>query len=378
MSQHHSARALRNGLAKLRLLALVLLLAMVGAACSADGSVELTTAGRAVATGEQNTAGASAGADEAGTDGADTAAVPVDDAEPVATSATGALGSGDVVAFQATPAFLAYAADQVEAADSFRFEFFQDITGSALMEMGSRSEPFMTGESSGTTMQMRMDLSSMLGNMPLPGLDADADLSMNMITDETSMFLNAPLFQAMLSPDGATIPGLEWMATIASGWGRIDLDELVGGDVLDQFGMASAADSTQLLTMLDSVGDVLDGGESAVRGEPTRVVYATINLADMTDVIGDDASVDIPADMLDSLPPVSMEVHIDASNYVRRISYTIDMAAMMPEGEGALGADMVMWQQIDFFDFGQPIEIAVPAGAEDITQDFAQLAALGG
>ena len=50
---------------------------------------------------------------------------------------------------------------------------------------------------------------------------------------------------------------------------------------------------------------------------------------------------------------------------------------MIPAEQSA-GMNMVMWQQLDFFDFDEPIEVVPPIGAVDITDDFGMLAGLGG
>ena len=285
------------------------------------------------------------------------------------------------VAFAATPSFLAYAAEQVEAADSYRFEMFQDIDG-GLLSMGSRNTPLMVGATSGNTARIDMDLGSMMGGMAMLGLGNDADMTMNIIVDSEAMYLNAPFFASIMQLDPNASAAMPWLDTVASGWGRIDIATLGGDDAVgalgDSFGMG-ASDATELLSVLDSVGEVLDGGSSEVRGVPTRVAYATVAFQDLMQASGSSADdFGLPADALDNMLPISVEVHLDEATRVRRLEYAIDLGSMLSAEESMRGMDMNMWQRIDFTDFGEAVDIVVPVGAPDITAEFAELAELGG
>ncbi len=290
--------------------------------------------------------------------------------------------SNTTVAFTATPSFLAYAAEQVEAAESYRFEMFQEIDG-GLFDMGSRNTPLMVGATSGETARIDMDLGTMLGGLGMLGLGNDGDLSMNMIIDGETMYLNAPFFASIMQMDPTAAASMPWLDTVASGWGSIDMTTLDGGDdavgaIGDSFGMGTS-DATELLSMLDSVGEVLDGGTSEVRGTPTRVAYATVAVQDLMEASGSSADeFGLPADALDQALPISVEVHVDDANRIRRLEYLMDLGSMLSAEESMRGMDMSMWQRIDFVDFGDAVDIAVPVGAPDITAEFAELAELAG
>lgn len=361
---------------------LVALLALTASACASTASVTIFAEGEQAATADDLTGAAVPGTnstgdlDDAAAKGSDTDVAGATD-DGVDRTAT----SNSSVAFAATPSFLAYAAEQVEAADSYRFEVFQDIDG-GLLSMGSRTTPLMVGAISGNTARMDMDLGSMMGGMAMLGLGSDGDMTMNIIVDGETMYLNAPFFAAMAQLDPTVSAAMPWIDTVASGWGRIDVATVGGDDAVgalgDSLGMG-ASDATELLSVLSSVGEVLDGGSSEVRGVPTRVAYATVAFQDLMDASGSSTDeLGLPAGSLDQILPVSVEVHIDDANRVRRLEYAIDLGSMLSSEEAMRGMDMNMWQRMDFIDFGEAVDIAVPVGAPDITAEFAELVELGG
>ena len=386
---------------------LIALLALAASACSSTATVTIWADGESAAAPVDDLSNVVAeSGDASGSDASDSDASDSDASETGATDGSAlddAVGRSDAdrasnddadaqdsgpqrsatsnVAFAATPSFLAYAADQVEASSSYRFEMFQEFDG-GLLSMGSETTPLMTGVISGDTAQMGMDLGSMFGGLPMPGIDANADMAMNIIVDGETMYLNAPFFASIMQMDPNASLGMPWLDTVASGWGSIDVARLGGDDAVgtlgESFGMGTA-DASALLDMLESAGDVLDGGTSEVRGVPTNVVYASVSLTDLVAAGGSSmADLDLPTDALDGMPPISIEVHIDDANLVRRMEYRMDLSSMMSAEESMRGMDMGMWQRIDFFAFGEVADIAIPVGAPDITDEFAELAELGG
>ena len=360
---------------------LIALLALTASACASTATVTVfADTESAAASDAALTPGA---ADANATGDLSDAATKSPDAGSTATADANAdrTATSNGVAFAATPSFLAYAAEQVEAANSYRFEMYQDIDG-GLLSMGSRTTPLMVGAISGTTARMDMDLGSMMGGMAMLGLGSDSDMTMNIIVDGETMYLNAPFFASIMQMDPNASAAMPWLDTIASGWGSIDVAGLGGDDAVgalgDSFGMG-ASDATELLSVLSSVGEVLDGGSSEVRGVPTRVAYATVAFQDLMDASGSSTDdLGLPAGSLDQMLPISVEVHVDDANRVRRLEYVIDLGSMMSAEEAMRGMDMNMWQRIDFLDFGDDVEIAVPVGVPDITAEFMQLAELGG
>ena len=377
-----SSRPPRSWLAAI----LIALLALTASACASTATVTVFADSEQASSGleetgldgfGQETANAStADLDGAAAKGADAsnAGAPDNSVDRSATSNSG-------VAFAATPSFLAYAAEQVEAADSYRFEMFQEIDG-GLLEMGSRNTPLLVGATAGTTARIDMDLGSMMGGMAMLGMGNDADLTMNIIVDDQTMYLNAPFFASIMAMDPNAAAAMPWLDTIASGWGSIDVATLGGDDAVgalgDSFGMG-ASDATEMLSVLDSVGEVLDGGSSEVRGVPTRVAYATVAMQDLMEASGSSAEdLGLPTGALDQALPISIEVHVDDANRVRRLEYKMDLGSLLSAEESMRGMDMSMWQRIDFIDYGAVVDIAVPVGVPDITNDFAMLLEMGG
>lgn len=362
---------------------LVALLALTASACASTATVTVFADSEQAAPtgfddlGQDSASASTSGLDGAAQKGADTASDAGAANDGVDRTAT----SNGAIAFAATPDFLAYAAQQVEASDSYRFEMFQEIDG-GLLEMGSRNTPLLVGATAGNTARIDMDLGSMMGGMAMLGLGNDADLTMSIIVDDQTMYLNAPFFASIMAMDPNAAAAMPWLDTIASGWGSIDVASFGGDDAVgalgDSFGMG-ASDATELLSVLDSVGEVLDGGSSEVRGVPTRVAFATVAIQDLMEASGSSADdLGLPAGALDQALPISVEVHIDDANRVRRLEYNMDLGSLLSAEESMRGMDMSMWQRIDFIGFGETVDIAVPVGVPDITDDFAMLLEMGG
>lgn len=296
------------------------------------------------------------------------------------------------VEFQASPAFLAQSADRVEAVDNYRFEIRSEIDVGAEAgfpgTLGSRTDPLGFGEVAGSRSKVFMDLGSMTDQLAELGEALlGFPFEMTMITDGDVLYLNAPFFQMMLDEGGDALggAGFGWVQVVADGWGRIDARELAGDDVdileeLESMGGLQGGGPDEFLAILRDVGAVTDGGASAVRGVPTRVARADVSMGDLMELSGQDIEEfgGVP-EMDDFFSSFSMniDVHVDDSGLVRRVEYTMNL------GEMAAGVDVVatefsMWQQIDFFDFGEPVVIDIPQDAVDITADFLALMEMSG
>lgn len=301
-----------------------------------------------------------------------------------------------LVEFQASPAFLSQAVDRVEAMETHRFELFTEATisggGLGRLTMGSRDQPVGFADVSGDSSKLIMDLEPMMASViemaELMGDDFPftGDLGMTIITTPEEMFINVPFFAGLADQGGGVgVPGLDWLDTVSTGWGRLDLAELVDADQLfsqlSSMGGLQGGSGDQLLQVLREVGNVVDGGSATVRGVPTRVASARLSMADLIQTAGMDleslvgpAGAELARE-LDALD-VELEVYVDDLGLIRRIQYVMDLGELM--GGGIDGGGFRTWQRVDFFDYGEAITIETPPGAVDITEDFLELIALGG
>lgn len=278
--------------------------------------------------------------------------------------------------FEATPAYLARIGGRVEQAESMRFEVYTAID-SSLWDTGSRTEPVMTGERSGTESRVELDMGALMGPMlALGGLDRSA-LTMTMVADAEALYLNAPVLVELANLQGiGNEPEFAWVRDLAAGWGRIDGRAFDRSDILSDLGMSGGAGATEMLALLDSVGDVLDGGAGEVRGVPVRIAHAQVTVADILDRTGQDlddsgfgrAEMDVLRDV-----SANVAVSVDEDGMIRRLEYTLDFAALVADNPQGRDFDLTMWQRVDYFDFGAPIDIHVPSVWTDVTDDLEDL-----
>ena len=146
---------------------------------------------------------------------------------------------GDLGEFAATSEYLA---DVAQATEGLSYRMSMDMTMSVDaeddgMEVGGR---FMTGEVDGDLSAMTMDMGELFRDIAddapadeaFPDAFLDADLTMEMVTDGTTLYLRAPLFEAMADmalDSGASRADLGPLADLGSlgdEWGRIDLSQL--------------------------------------------------------------------------------------------------------------------------------------------------------
>lgn len=257
-----------------------------------------------------------------------------------------------------------------------RFEVFTSVDTS-VFDMGSRTVPVMTGEQVGNRSRIFLDLSGLMGPLAANGgFDRNA-MTMTMVTDGDVLYLNAPFLAEMTDLAGVSSdPDFAWVRELILGWGRLDVGELGGSDVMNDLGVTTGADATDILALLESAGEVLDGGRDDVRGVGVNVVYTNVSIVDVLRASGQDLG-DLGVSrsqrgMVEDLN-ANVAVSVDDEGMVRRVEYTIDFASLLGSDPQAQNMDLTMWQRVDFFDFGTDIDVAVPVTSIDITNDFEDL-----
>lgn len=291
------------------------------------------------------------------------------------------------------------ASTQRTEASSYRYEASMSMVmdvGLFRMELDG-DEPMLFGSTDGERHEMRMDLGAMLeemsdsmggfGDMDLSdmGLDPD-DLTMEIVVDGTVMYVHSPMFAMM------PLGGLEAAAT---GWVRVDLSRIPGMSPSDLAAMTgqTGADPSEILSVLSGMtDDITEDGTENVRGIETTRMVVQISMADMLEAQGGGQADDLLNEMrndpaarrlVDSMLAETMDVvvNIDGAGMIRRVSFDMDLTSVMSAAAADAGAgfgelEMSIGMEMDLFDYGESIVVIVPPAATDVTPQFAQLASL--
>jgi hypothetical protein len=314
---------------------------------------------------------------------------------------------GDVGEFAATSEYLSGVA---RATDGLSYRLSGDMTmrvedGGDELEMGGA---FLTGEVDGDLSSTTLDMAALSADMARqdPGGSSveddllEADLTMEMVTDGTTLYLRAPLYASMADlalDSGASADDLGPVADLAKlddKWGRVDISRLSPTEVARAAG-AQSSDPRAFLDMAALGSDVRDLGTETIDGVESRGLGATITYGDMLEVQGMDADAvrdslgasrspggEIPEEIFDDMVEsvlamdVPIEVWVDDDDRVRRISLVIDMTETILAAAEAAGEDpgvgtLAMTMVLDFSDYGDDtIEIEVPTDAVDVTDEY--------
>ena len=276
--------------------------------------------------------------------------------------------------FAATPAYLARVQARANEVESVRFEVYTRLE-SPIITLGSRSRPLITGEQTGDRSRIAMDMAELMGPAAgMAGLDRDA-LKMTMVTEGNVVYVNSPLFEEVLAQTNASGKNYDWLSAISTGWGRIDAGAS-GSDLMSDMGMGGGANADQMLGLLGSVGEVLDGGEGEVRGVPVRIAHAQVSIAQVLEQSGQSLKEmglgNREAELLEQMA-ANVAVYIDGEGRVLRLEYTMDLSGLADLDPNARALDLQMWQRVEFFDHGAYIDVAVPLTWTDITDEFEDL-----
>lgn len=202
-----------------------------------------------------------------------------------------------------------------------------------------------------------VDLSSLADGLAAQGLDLlGGDATFTLVVDGSTVYLRSSLVQSLLGAD------TEWV--------RVDLAELgveggVFGDAAGQMG-AATLDPGTFLEMLEGFGgEVTEAGRESVRGTETTHYSGSIDL----DVAYQQIPVEERAEIEQflgslvpggiDLPTFPVDVWIDDLGLVRRFETRVSLAELAIPGGQSLAGEVSL--RIEYFDPGQPVEIAVPA-----------------
>lgn len=210
-------------------------------------------------------------------------------------------------------------------------------------------EMLASGGYSGDQAVIEMDLGSMMAQLAeLTGetVPGGLDQSMQMVADGTDFYLRWPMLEQI---------------TGTAGWISMSAEDLGMASSSLGFG-AGTNDPSQFLETLRGTSDDLEEiGSEEIRGVATTHLRATIDI--------DRALAEMPSDQRELLAPqlegidpggsgFPVDAWIDADGLPRRLSMDFSsLAAAMGSGGSASVS-------IDFFDYGEPVEVVVPDPAD--------------
>lgn len=297
----------------------------------------------------------------------------------------GAVGDGGV---PAGVTLLRSAAAETTAVDSYRFEVRFEMyvaEGGTVLDIAP-AEPLSVGAISGNRTWLSTDIGPIFdaifdaaGSGSVTDLLGD-DLSMEVITEGTSMYLRAPLFASMA--ELGALPGADDLVALGDAWGFVDLSAtgLTAEELAGLTGAQTGASAEDLLALLGAVGgDVTDLGATEVRGVPTTRYRAEISLGAVLEAQSMSAG-EIAALSATGIGNVTIpfDIDVDADGRVRRMEVVIDtsfIADLVGEPVPA-GTEARISTIVELYDFGAAIDIVDPTtlGATDVTSSFLALA----
>lgn len=280
------------------------------------------------------------------------------------------------------------AASETTAVESYRFEVRFEMyvaEGGTILDIAP-AEPLTIGAIAGGRTWLSTDIGPIFdaifaaaGSGSVTDLLGD-DLSMEAITEGTSLYLRAPLFASMA--ELGALPGADDLVALGDGWGYVDLTAtgLTATELAGLTGAQTGASAEDLLVLLGAVaGDVTDLGPSEVRGVPTTRFRAEIGLGAVLEAQSMSAS-DLAALSATGIGDVTIpfDIDVDADGRVRRMEVVIDASFIADlAGEPVpAGTEARISTIVELYDFGADIDIVDPStlGATDVTSSFLALA----
>lgn len=332
-----------------------LFVALVASACSSAGDTDEVTA----SDGSTPTAVAEAAPDSGAAPTSDTTAAEAATSTPAeASEAAGAV----------LEASIASAASRTAAFESFRFtltfliEGLPDLKG----DLTFSAEGAVAAD--GRT-QMAMDLSSIFDAIVAEAGSGGDDVGlftgvlggeMTMVVDGDTTYINWPLMSVLAGVETAWVSISEPSVT-----------EGVLGDLSGFGGGQFGTDPAAFLDFLGGSGDIVELGSETVRGVPTTRYGGVIDLSDAIELATPEEREAMEAQLssggLDAFFEIPFEVWIDGDGFVRRFAVRFDFKAFAAAAGDVSDLPGAMLYSLEFFDFGEDIQIALPP-PEQVTE----------
>lgn len=322
---------------------------------------------------------------------------------------------GADVEIDATPAALAEVA-QRSASQPYRLEASLVMRAAAAGEELDVDAPFMTGAVDGDASDMRMDMGEWLDQLaaadPTAGLDEDLDLTMHIVGDAETAFIQAPMFASLADtlPPGDQADAFAEFDDLGDRWGRVDLTALsdlpIFSGVQSSAGAPAGNDPRVLLDLVASADDVEALDATEIDGTEVEGLGANVSLGQMLEATGTepDAFLDQMTgsfgatgatadeqDVFDGImasvveTEIPFEVWVDDAGLVRQLSYEMNFADIFAELFSGAGDDIAedldeftFGSTVDYVDYGDDgIDIEFPADAVDVTDSYRRILELG-
>ena len=276
---------------------------------------------------------------------------------------------GDV-AYEATPEFLAASAERSQA-QPYRMEKRQSLAGGDQVVVE-------TGEWDGQRFYVRSDLAAQFG--PLLPADVNADLSIETMADDSTLYVRMPVFAALedLTSGFAITPFGDVIDRLGSGWGRVDLAELA--DVMPGLLDTNSPLGTQVpglfVDVVANAQDVEELGRDEIRGVAVNGLAAEVPFENLLGAQGTaSGGIEVMNDIA-----VPIEVWVDAAGLVRRVNFGFHRDEVA-DGQGQKDRPVARSSfpvdvdyTLDLFDYGDPsIDVQFPADAIDVTDAYRQM-----
>jgi hypothetical protein len=276
---------------------------------------------------------------------------------------------GDVE-YQATPEFLAAAAERSQA-QPYRMEKRQSLAG-------GNEVVVETGEWDGQRFHTRSDLAAQFG--PLLPADVDADLSIETMADDSTLYVRMPVFAALedLTSGFAITPFGDVIDRLGTGWGRVDLAELadVMPGLLDTTSPLGAQIPGLFVDVVANAQDVEELGRDEIRGVAVDGLAAEVPFENLLGAQGTaSGGIEVMNDIT-----VPIEVWVDHAGLVRRVNFGFhrdDVAEGLGQKDGPVTRSSFpvdIDYTLDLFDYGdESIDVDLPADAIDVTDAYRQM-----
>jgi len=237
-----------------------------------------------------------------------------------------------------------------------------------VMEMSAEGESFAitaTGAYDATNgrMSMEMDMGAMFEDLAAStgeSIPAGLDEPMRMVVDGATIYMRAPMLGSLGAGDG-------WLSYTPEDLGLTS--EALG------LGAGTYDPSSYLESLRGVTGEPEVIGTEVVRGVETTHYRATMDLATALASVPDGRQRDLVEAQLGQLGEgtIPLDVWVDADGLPRRME--IDMGEMF--SSMGLGAETSAVMTMEYFDYGQPVDIQVPS-PDEVTPISEVLGGLGG
>jgi hypothetical protein len=250
-------------------------------------------------------------------------------------------------------------------AKTSRFEFTMTLDGpTGPLNLTAKG----ASDSSVPLMSLDMDMASIIPGTPPGGAVVST------VFDGKAVYIRFPEELAAGLPGGKR-------------WARLDLAALSAGAGIDAGDLAAQFNSSDPLAnialLTGAAGEITEVGTEEVRGVSTRHLKMTVDLQKATEQLTSKLS-GATAERLKAavaqaagtvgVTSLPIDAWIDADGLPRRLAYEMDLSKAKVPGTESGAATGTARVSMEFFDFGEDVDVAIPAPEE--TVDLAEL--LGG